>query len=936
MGNVQAYADYWNKLQNHMRDSNEVSVTEHNFIITNTHSYKTYYVNKRLMHSQLLFIATDDAADQVFLKIYELTSFEEVKKLNMYLKQVKEKLCETGLVKVLDYFFTFDKSRWVFVVVEEFIKGFTLESWLTYLSSDLIASKVKITIPADRAVSAFYEVIKRVKEAHDKGLVLTTITTTNVMLERTHKLSEDALLIWQDEAYIMKVAPYKIPGTKIPHQYVPPEGLTCRESYDIWCCGIVLLSAVLSESFHEIPILGRQKEADRFNFLTAKKVPQGVLQILQCCLADEDKRATSSELVLHHGIDIFCRISKLKIVIDEDDHPSENYVLESELPALNYFLTCESEEKQDCAMIQILSLMKVKMTVPVKYIIVHKLYKPIIYRINNTTWEPTLRLRDKLVFSGVKLGTLMMMQEVCLTHKMKKLGFMKIFLEAVQTMNEKKSLYEFIYKFSKHNTLTVMQLAHKHMLFQRARESASTASDMYSKEFIKNSISNYGSISIKLIERQHLGETKPKEILDMITDIPVHFKMRDCNKIIDMLSKVERSLKEIKKKKYYEKLENIKTIVMRIIELLFFWPWLKYAHAHDMCTNHVLADFMSFCRNPLLFICKECSTVLCVPCASKHYHPFTCLEYVGYMYNEYNNCKCASNSIFTSCNCSMANTTASIASTIPPTSANALDFLLRSEEVIKVHSLYLNGVCLNHVVNEEYYGINLDKEEGPWLLETGEPLFSEDALVDRERTLAYFEVELKSGGIYDDITIGFTGFEYAADTGLISIDGQNEGRGPIYGSYDIIGLGITASYVYLTYNGLLLRPLHRHPIQTDYRLKISLRGEETAVNVRLNSTNFLFKSPVDCMIEGSSFIPEPPEFINEGFIKHINSLLKECESQRKKNPADLTDIVSDIKAKAENVIKIDLRRLIQMKNSRIVNETSGKRRRKPSDPCVLF
>jgi serine/threonine protein kinase len=241
MGNGQAYADYWSKLQRHMRDSAEVDISDQNFTVTNTQSYKTYYVTKRLLHSSLLFLATDESDAQVFLKIYELDSFEEVKKLHIYLKQVQEKLSDTRLVKVLDYFFTYEKGDWVFVVVEELVVGFTLENWLEYLSSDLIPSKVPASIPPDRAVCAFFDIVKRVHEAHEKGFVLTTISTTNIMLERTKTFEQDAVLNWEGESYVMKVAPYKVPGGKIPNQFVPPEGLTNRPAYDIWCCGVVLL-----------------------------------------------------------------------------------------------------------------------------------------------------------------------------------------------------------------------------------------------------------------------------------------------------------------------------------------------------------------------------------------------------------------------------------------------------------------------------------------------------------------------------------------------------------------------------------------------------------------------------------------------------------------------------------------------------------------------
>lgn len=242
MGNVHAYADYWSKLQHDTRQDRELNIIDRCFTITNTHSYRTYYVTKRLKHSQLLFLATNDAGEEVFVKIFEMTAYEEVRQLNLYLKEIKDKLTEEGLVKVLDYFFTLEKHKWVFVIVEECVNGVTLESWLQDLSSGVYASSNRVDIPADHAVTTFYDVVRQVKEAHEKGLVLTTITTTNVMLERTSQISSEAMLICGDEAYVMKVAPYKVPGSRVPKQYLPPEGLSNRESYDIWCCGIVLLS----------------------------------------------------------------------------------------------------------------------------------------------------------------------------------------------------------------------------------------------------------------------------------------------------------------------------------------------------------------------------------------------------------------------------------------------------------------------------------------------------------------------------------------------------------------------------------------------------------------------------------------------------------------------------------------------------------------------
>lgn len=241
MGNAIDYVNYWSQLQEDIRSYHEVCVVEGNFTVTSPRSYKTYYIQKRLIYSQLLFIAIDEESTKVLLKIVTLPSYVEVKSLALYMRKVKDHLSNAGFVKVLDFFFTLEKNKWVFVIVEEFIEGFTLENWLQDLSSDLIASKANVLIPADFAVCAFYDMIGQIQQAHDKGIVLTSISTSNIMLERISATDDPAVLVFEGVAYVTKVAPRKVRTCKVRHQYVPPEGITDRPTYDIWCCGIVLL-----------------------------------------------------------------------------------------------------------------------------------------------------------------------------------------------------------------------------------------------------------------------------------------------------------------------------------------------------------------------------------------------------------------------------------------------------------------------------------------------------------------------------------------------------------------------------------------------------------------------------------------------------------------------------------------------------------------------
>jgi serine/threonine protein kinase len=267
MGNSQSYSVYWSSLQTHIRDFSEMNVSEQQFIVTNTASYKTYYITRRMLHSQHLFLATDDHAAKVMLKLFVLPCYDEVKKLHIFLKRIQGQLAVPGVVKILDFFFTYDKGKWVFVVVEEFIRGLSMESWLQNLNSE------PLSVPIDFAVCAFYSIVKRVQEAHAKGLVLKSISAENIIFEKI-ELSSEALLpgdasfysrkssisqltpespeacpqpmesvisSWEGEPYIVKLTPYRAPTAKILNPYIPPEGLTNRQTFDIWCCGVLLL-----------------------------------------------------------------------------------------------------------------------------------------------------------------------------------------------------------------------------------------------------------------------------------------------------------------------------------------------------------------------------------------------------------------------------------------------------------------------------------------------------------------------------------------------------------------------------------------------------------------------------------------------------------------------------------------------------------------------
>jgi hypothetical protein len=126
-----------------------------------------------------------------------------------------------------------------------------------------------------------------------------------------------------------------------------------------------------------------------------------------------------------------------------------------------------------------------------------------------------------------------------------------------------------------------------------------------------------------------------------------------------------------------------------------------------------------------------------------------------------------------------------------------------------------------------------------------------------EETAGYYEVEILSGGFYDQLAFGLTNNEnfpvnefvgytsdsigYHGDDGKCFINGMGFTYGTRFGAKDVIGCGVTRSgNVYYTHNGCILPTL-------DFKLKgnifplVSLRGEHSCVKIIHDPGAFKFK-----------------------------------------------------------------------------------------------
>ena len=114
-----------------------------------------------------------------------------------------------------------------------------------------------------------------------------------------------------------------------------------------------------------------------------------------------------------------------------------------------------------------------------------------------------------------------------------------------------------------------------------------------------------------------------------------------------------------------------------------------------------------------------------------------------------------------------------------------------------------------------------------------------------ERTVAYYEVEIKLGGFYDQNAVGFTTFHmypkdefagylensiaYHGDDGSIYLNGNIVAQLCTFGSYDVIGCGITNfGSVFFTHNGILLNEFATEFEGSVFPI-VSLRGKYSSV-----------------------------------------------------------------------------------------------------------
>jgi hypothetical protein len=112
---------------------------------------------------------------------------------------------------------------------------------------------------------------------------------------------------------------------------------------------------------------------------------------------------------------------------------------------------------------------------------------------------------------------------------------------------------------------------------------------------------------------------------------------------------------------------------------------------------------------------------------------------------------------------------------------------------------------------------------------------------DSPFTLVYFEVRVNSAGLQENIEIGVdgTGILYKSSDGGIYRHGTLVNKAPRFGSYDVVGMGVTGNKkVFVTFHGLVIWPMIDCELKNELRPWVVLGCDHCDVDVLMRNVVF--------------------------------------------------------------------------------------------------
>lgn len=769
--------EIWNILKSD-RESKDIFELPEAILIPNSFHHKEYKITHRFLDSKSAFIGFDNKNTKFHIKIFGVPSFNQVKIIHKNLKLVSDHAEDLKIIQVVDIIEFFDTDRWVVIFITPFIEGFTVDE----VSECCISNNFHL--PKEISIKIYLHILDAIQVADHKGVIISTLPDNIFLLKNNENPAFPFdLKILPNSLHLLGCGKSKL-------DKIYPANLK-RNIIDgnIWGAGLCLYSFVSEESLLLLPPLIEYNDVERIELLKFFYKDEALMFILQFSLKN-----VKPQNFMTHPILIFWRE-----LLEGNWDAIEKYSVK-QYNAFFSGLTFESLQFRLCAVRKLLILALENSNDVIKALSDNNHIYTFVENCLFFDWNSHPELINAF---------LMILKEKIRSRtfkeKMISMNFLLIIKLSITLKARQELLFEFIQTFYDDNTLTVLQIAWDEDLMIKLLEKPFKSNTEIA--FLYDTMPYFGSHSVDFIKRVYEStEITEKKVIQYIHEIPYYFKQEKSEVIIQIIQKILDRNARIQGD---STLDMLKTIIGILADILCIPKMFQYHHVTGQCTNKSDKLFLSkLGRNRLLIKCKTCQACFCAICkALKH-------EDHDYQYVLYQN------------PLALCNTAK------PEELFSDLTAFQLPKGPSKIVFIDSNGIVYKNI-NSHFIG------------PAGTRITTQDAVVvgsEQVGTVLYFEVKVNCAGLQENIEVGIdgTGIVYRSTDGGVYRAGALVGKGPRFGSYDVVGIGVTWNLkVYITYHGLVSWPMYDCEVRDNLRPLVVLGCDHCDVEIRMR--NFIFQ-----------------------------------------------------------------------------------------------
>ena len=795
-----------------LQKNNDIIKLESDIILTNPYSQQEYTLTHRYKSSLNTFTCEDLAHNKWHIKIVPCKSYSEVKKGLGSLDKITEKCQSNAMLGIFDSFEILNEDSWYLIIVTPSLQAATLYQ----LAKTLESKDFKIT--KDLSIGILLVLIETIEEIYNHNTNFDCIYPNTIMICKGD--GGLGLFTINNTVFTLKISP--ISRHTLIGDETDIENLYLKDSNYLWGISISLYSIIGKVYIQNLP--------DMKN-LTYEEIVASTPLIFEDPALESIFRAFQKgdkSVFGHRYFTVWKGLCNQKWDLVDKCTIKDLETLHSGL------LFSNSVTKK--MVIKKLLILASNYHEVYEYLLKYNLFILFVEECLKFDWTECIELLETF-FKILKIKP----KDSAFKEKLGELGLFGIIYTTIALDPDNKAFCDFLQDYANETTLTLMQVLFDSGVTNRSLELAKRSP--LHKDFIKNTMPFYGPNSPKLIEQVYNMDIFPvKKIIQAIIDIPFYHKLEKIESVLEFINNI------IKRKGNKEEyLDIIKNTLDLMSDILILPLSIQANHLAGRCSSHIVQDTVSLQKNPYLYYCIDCTSPLCSACCRS-------------MHSSHNTYNLLYFTTHFRCNCFEAHTLPEI---------HLSDFILTG-----LNNRFTFIPSSGNNTTESY--LNKFSSSSDMIITTIEPLVAEWSHVG-QGVVAYYEVKINKAGKYENIVVGLLGAEiyYHGVNGNIIINGKLVCKGPRFGSYDLIGVGLLRnSKVFFTYNGLLSSYIFDCDANQEIKIYVAMYGDGCEIEIKLKRCFFQTIKP------GTEGFSSKAKALTEDIFKVLIKALKKGKEDR--------------------------------------------------------